>query len=111
MRTMDRILRLTADKKASDFYLPADASSRFKINAQALTIKRCQAGHRILCAYPVGVRSNVGRKKDSLHANTPTDSVRRPENDFRAVPQATAKLTKGQDHKPACAEITRDLKA
>jgi hypothetical protein len=108
---MDRILRLKSDKKAADVCLSADAAARFKINAQAPPIKRCQAGHRIVRAYPVRVRSSVSRKKDPLQADTPTDSVRRLKNDFRAVPQATAKLTKIQEHKPASAEITRDLKA
>ncbi len=38
MGTMERILRLMADKKASDVYLSANAPAMIKINGQTLPI-------------------------------------------------------------------------
>ena len=39
MSTMERILRLMANKKASDVYLSAHSPALIKINGQALPIK------------------------------------------------------------------------
>ena len=46
MSTMERILRLMADKKASDVYLSANSPALIKINGMAMPINNQTKNHK-----------------------------------------------------------------
>ena len=54
MSTMDRILRLMAEKKASDVFLTAHAPALIKINGQTIPINSTILPPDAPLTYPVG---------------------------------------------------------